>query len=70
MSVPPPRLDDLLKKIASGESLDLYEDLGLDSFGAMEFCIHLELETSLVVTPEDIAKLKSSKMLVKVISSH
>ena len=69
MSVPPQGLDDLLKKIASGESFDLLRDLGLDSLGSMEFCIQLEIETDLVVTPEDLIRLKTTDELLKIVGT-
>ena len=69
MSVPPQGLDKLLDRISSGECLDLLRDLGLDSLGSMEFCIQLEIETGIVVTPEVLIRLKTTDKLLKNIKS-
>jgi large subunit ribosomal protein L1 len=39
-------------------------ELGLDSLGAMELCIHLELEHGLHVTPADLVMMRSTEQLL------
>ena len=69
LSSPPLDMDILCQKIAEGQSLDLVSDLALDSLGAMEFCIQLELESTFVLTPEDLIEARTSTDLVKIMRS-
>lgn len=69
LSNPPPGIDDLCQRIVEGETLDLFHDCDLDSLGSMEFCIHLELETGLVVTPEDLIRARTTTRLSKIMCS-
>jgi hypothetical protein len=60
LSVPPPGLAELQHRLsaaaADGPALPLeplpLAQLGLDSLGRMEFCIHLELDHGVPLTPD------------------
>ena len=60
LSVPPPGLAELQQRLspaaADGPALPLepwpLARLGLDSLGRMEFCIHLELDHGVPLTPD------------------
>lgn len=69
LSNPPPSVDSLCQRIFEGEPLDLVDDCDLDSLGAMEFCIQLELKSGLVVTPEDLIRARTTTRLSKIIRS-
>jgi acyl carrier protein len=38
--------------------------LGLDSLGSMEFCIHLELDHDVVITPADLLRMQTVQELI------
>ncbi|CAK6700096.1 hypothetical protein OGCDGJMD_02790 [Cyanobium usitatum str. Tous] len=54
LSVPPAEAEQIQANLVAGADTLSLEDLGLDSLGAMEFCIHLELELGIVVQPEEL----------------
>lgn len=64
LSLPPPDLAGIRARLLAGCDSPLVNELGLDSLGAMEFCIHLELEAGLVVTPEDLLITRSTQSLL------
>ncbi len=70
LSVPPSDLPGIQARLLAGEDSDLVDVLGLDSLGAMEFCIHLELEAALVVTPEDLLVTRTTQSLLLLIESR
>ncbi len=69
LSLPPSDIPGLCQRIAEGQSLDLLSDLALDSLGAMEFCIQFEIESTLVLTPEDLIDAQTSTDLLKIMRS-
>jgi hypothetical protein len=54
--VEPP--SEIAKAISSGGRELTIEELGLDSLGWMEFCISVELQTKLELTPTEIAGMR------------
>jgi hypothetical protein len=70
LSIPPPSLHELQFRLQAGEEVGLVEGLGLDSLGAMEFCIHLELQAGLVVTPEELIGSGSTPKLLLLLESR
>lgn len=69
ITVPPPGLADLQARLedeAPGPGLPLspaleqfpLASLGLDSLGRMEFCIHLELDHGVPLTPDRLAVMQ------------
>ena len=69
LSLPPPDLSGIESRMLVGENLTLVDDLGLDSLGAMEFCIYLELELEIVVIPEDLILCDSATKLICLVES-
>ena len=67
LSVPPQNLSEIYASLVSDRHMFLTEDLGLDSLGSMEFCIHLELEFGCVVSPDDLLKASSAANLLSFI---
>ncbi len=54
----PPGFTDEMRSsfLAEGSNLDLAQ-LGIDSLGAMEFCIAVELDTGITLLPAQLAEL-------------
>lgn len=59
LSVPPGNLSSIAESLRHRSDETPISELGLDSLGAMELCIQLELEYGLHVTPADLAVLRS-----------
>lgn len=70
LSLPPPDLPGIEARMVAGEDSVLVDDLGLDSLGAMEFCIYFELELGFVVTPEDLLTSRSTASLLPFLESR
>lgn len=64
LSTPPDDLDGLEARLRAAPVSVPLADLCLDSLGAMEFCIHLELEAGVVVTPDDLVLCASADQLL------
>lgn len=70
LSLPPADLPGIRTRLMAGDDFELVDDLGLDSLGAMEFCIQLELEAGLVVTPEDLLITGSVQSLLLLLEAR
>jgi hypothetical protein len=64
LSVPPGNLDAITESLRLRSPVMPISELGLDSLGAMELCIHLELEHGLQVTPADLVMMRSTEQLL------
>jgi hypothetical protein len=67
LSVPPSNLDAIAESLRSRSPVMPISELGLDSLGAMELCIHLELEHGLDVTPADLVMMRSTEQLLEML---
>ena len=70
ISLPPNDLNkikQLLEKNNGEDSIDLLE---LDSLGTMEFCIAIELNHNIVITPEDVFLCDKVSDLIKIIKNQ
>jgi hypothetical protein len=67
LSIPPQDLDGVWAELSRGRDVLLVQDLGLDSLGTMEFCIHLEVEHGLVLSPDELLRLQSLLQLLPLI---
>ena len=70
LSAPPIDLAMIRKKITESPSSVSSQEMGLDSLGAMEFCIHLELDCDVVISPEDLLGVENAGLLMSIISGH
>lgn len=64
LSVPPGNLDAITESLRLRSTVMPISELGLDSLGAMELCIHLELQHGLQVTPADLVMMRSTEQLL------
>ena len=64
LSVPPDNLNAIAESLRLRSPVMPISELGLDSLGAMELCIHLELEHGLHVTPADLVMMRSTEQLL------
>lgn len=69
LSVPPADLGQIEANLVAGAGALPLENLGLDSLGTMEFCIHLELEFGLVLHPEELVSARSAEDLLCLVES-
>lgn len=73
ITVPPPGLAVLQARLADGQGLPPegipLADLGLDSLGRMEFCIQLELDHGVPLTPDRLAAMDDLGALLAFIAS-
>jgi acyl carrier protein len=67
LSTPPDDLVGLEARLRTDEGSVLLAELRLDSLGAMEFCIHLELESGVIVTPEELILCGSAEQLLSLV---
>ena len=69
LSVPPKELKKLHDQISSSPELILIRDMGLDSLGTMEFCIHLEVDAGVVISPEELIGVDHAGQLISLIDA-
>ena len=67
ISLPPKDLDKIKQVLKKNKEEDSIEILELDSLGTMEFCIAIELNHNIVITPEDIFLCAKVSELIKII---
>ena len=70
ISLPPKDLDKIKQVLQNKNeeySIDLLE---LDSLGTMEFCIAMELNHNIIITPEDIFLCAKVSELIKIIKNQ
>ncbi len=70
LSLPPQDLEGLEAELRRDHASLPIEHLGLDSLGRMEFCIHLELDHGVVITPETLITLKTVAALIESIQAQ
>lgn len=69
-SVPGQGVDELIARLRrQAETMELVE-LGFESLGLMEFCLHLELDHGVPLTPDDVLELAAVSELLDAISAH
>lgn len=67
LSLPPPNLEELEAELLCHHTTMPLMRLGLDSLGRMEFCIHLELDHGVVITPETLLTIDTVEELIQLI---
>lgn len=67
ISQPPARLEDLGTLLRSEPERLTLADLGLDSLGLLEFCIGLEIDHGVVVSPERLVGVHSADQLLRLL---
>ena len=70
ISLPPKDLDKIKQVLKKNKEEDSIEILELDSLGTMEFCIAIELNHNIVITPEDIFLCEKVSELIKIIKNQ
>lgn len=70
LSLPPPNLAELQAELLSHHAAMPLLRLGLDSLGRMEFCIHLELDHGVVITPETLLTIDTVEELIQLIRAR
>ncbi|MCP9887547.1 acyl carrier protein [Cyanobium sp. ATX 6A2] len=68
--MPPPNLEGLEAELRQHHATLPIERFGLDSLGRMEFCIHLELDHGVVITPETLITMESVEALIQSIRAQ
>jgi len=69
-SVPCPALDALVDRLGTDARAIPLGDLDFDSLGLMEFCIHLELDHGVPITPDDVLEMTLVGQLLDAITAH
>ncbi|MCP9928328.1 acyl carrier protein [Cyanobium sp. CH-040] len=69
-SVPGADIDAVIAQLRSQAETMALEELGLESLGLMEVCLHLELDHGVPLTPDDVLLMKSVRELLDAISAH
>lgn len=68
LTQPPPALAELEGQLRT-RPMDLpIRDLGLDSLGSLEFCIAMEINHGICLTPEALSGIFSADQLLRIIS--
>ena len=67
ISQPPERLEDLERLLRAKPQQLTLTDLGLDSLGLLEFCISLEIDHGVVVSPERLVGAHSADQLLRLL---
>ncbi len=68
ISQPPPDLEGLAEILKRDPGRLSLAELGLDSLGRLEFCIALEIDQGVVITPEAMASLHGADQLLRCIA--
>ncbi len=63
------RAESARENFLNGSNDYLFEELDIDSLGMMEFCISLEINDVISITPEKVQRLNSLNQLVQQIKS-
>lgn len=69
ISLPPPDLQALSEQLHRDPVRLTLADMALDSLGRLEFCISLEVEHGVIVTPETLAPLQDAAQLLRCLDS-
>lgn len=67
ISQPPDRLESLEVLLRAEPQRLTLTDLGLDSLGLLEFCIGLEIDHGVVVSPERLVGVHSADQLLRLL---
>ena len=70
ISLPPKDLNKIKKVLKHNNGEDSIDLLELDSLGTMEFCIAIELNHNIVITPEDVFLCAKVSELIKIIKNQ
>ncbi|HJN36065.1 MAG: phosphopantetheine-binding protein [Prochlorococcus sp.] len=70
LSVPPLELEVMRENISDSADTVSTQAMGLDSLGAMEFCIHLELDHGVVISPEDLLAVEHAAQLLSIVKAR
>lgn len=70
ISLPPNDLNQIQQVLENNNGEDSIDILELDSLGSMEFCIALELNYAILISPEELFICKKVSDLIKIISNQ
>ena len=70
ISLPPNDLNQIKQKIKNNNGENSIDILELDSLGSMEFCIALELNHNILISPEELFLCNKVSDLLKIIKNQ
>ena len=70
ISLPPNDLNQIQQVLENNNGEDSIDILELDSLGSMEFCIALELNYDISISPEELFICKKVSDLINIISNQ